>query len=237
MPPNNIRLLLIIDLAICAAFILNFALGGPFLRFFDLDGEGNLPSWYSSSKLLLIAILLAALTYSTFSWESKSSWILAFLAAAFLFLSADKGAQIHEWINFQSDALLPDGTRVGTPFAKSGIWMFTVGLPAAAVIFGALYRFRAQLRQTPRVFMLYILGFAVFFAGAVGVEMLATMARDAGPGWYTVQVTAEEFMEMTGATLLLWAAVELARGYGFHTASRVDEQNSDAPRRSGQTAS
>jgi hypothetical protein len=103
----------------------NFTIGRPIHELnvlLDLDGERNLPTWYSSIKLFAIAACLGLLAWIERS--SKGSLLFAALALVFLGFSADEIIQAHEALGERLDDLLPGGDRRNTVFVETGIWMF-----------------------------------------------------------------------------------------------------------------
>ncbi len=89
--------------------IVSAAVAGQTSRFFlghdyvfglvpltHLDGEASIPSWYSSSALLLCAIVLAMVASVKRSREDPDARYWVGLAVLFTYLSLDEGAGIHE---------------------------------------------------------------------------------------------------------------------------------------------
>jgi hypothetical protein len=64
----------------------------------DLDGEGNLPAWFSSFQLTLIAIGFWTLAARFRETERPSRHFLSTCAGFFLLLSIDESALLHERI-------------------------------------------------------------------------------------------------------------------------------------------
>jgi len=62
-----------------------------------------------------------------------------------------------------------------------------------------------------RVLVLMILGVSIGLTGGMVVETLGYKFLDSNGIWYRVEVTAEEFMEMMGASFILLAALQLRR--------------------------
>ena len=77
----------------------NYVLGElreSFVRLFTLEGETNVPAWYSSSMLLLCSLLLVIIGVAKQHLGDRytAHWIL--MAVIFLYLSLDEAAQLHE---------------------------------------------------------------------------------------------------------------------------------------------
>ena len=67
-----------------------------FVRLFSVDGEGNIPTWYSSVTLLFSSALLAVIAVSTKHSGGRYFYHWGALALIFFYLSVDEGVQIHE---------------------------------------------------------------------------------------------------------------------------------------------
>ena len=134
--PIPILALLAIDIGFGVAYLLIYVAAQPtFLTpLLNLDVESNLPTWYSSIQWFCVAGLLAIFAIRNFSFSQKRSWPLLALPVVFLGLSLDEVAMIHERIGIRSDAFLPGGSRANTLFIKTGIWMFLLGVPFAALV-------------------------------------------------------------------------------------------------------
>jgi hypothetical protein len=213
--PIPVRLLLLADVAMVALYLFNAALAHPYrrlTRLVDLDGEANLPTWYSSGQLLILGLLLGVFAVLMADRRETPSWPFLALAALCLVLSLDEIAQIHERLGNKSDVLLPGGSRKGSLVPLTGIWMFLLGPPFLLVVV-LLWRVLAPVLQgRKRVARLYLVGFVVYTGSVLGIELLANFVSPGGLA-SEVQVVCEELGEMLGLTLLIWATVELLASY------------------------
>lgn len=176
-------------------------------RLFDLDVEGNIPAWFSSLQLFMIGFLLILATRRD-SAPPPTSTFLILSGLVFIFLSMDEAAAIHEQIS----------TVIGRPDwlpsfrGKRGYW-----IPIYFVILGGLL---IAARQNLIVCWTHfrhettwmLVGMAVFLMGAAGLEALAYefLLQDfkpLNPAVYRVEVIGEEFLEMSGASLMLYAVL------------------------------
>lgn len=180
----------------------------------DLDGEANMPTWYASVQWFCVAGLLAIFSIRNFSFSQKRSWLLLALPLLFLGFSLDEVAMIHEEMGVQSDRVLPGGSRKNTPFIKTGIWMFLIGVPFAAFLAGLILSIRPYFRRTPGAFVKLCLGLAVTLVGAVGIETLANFTTP-GSAYAMLQVLTEEVFELLGSTIILWGSYELLAEHRF----------------------
>lgn len=205
------------DFALAVLYLTNFSVGQPSPKLtllVDLSGEANLPAWYSSMKLFLVAVLLAVFAYAKFDRHSLLSWTLLGWPLVFAALSFDETAEIHEWLGGKSDMLLPGGTRRGTIFHNTGIWLVLLGVPFTLFMIGLFACLRRYLRGRPEVAKIMITAMVVYIGSAVGIEMISNFVPTEGPA-YVIQVASEELGEMIGITLFVWGAFELLRSYGY----------------------
>lgn len=168
---------------------------------FDVDEEESVPTWFSSSILLLSTTYLAYVSYlkRRSSDPHASSWLC--LAYGFLFLSIDEVAGFHEALNSVMDA----------SWAIPGAFLAMILL----VVFAKFLR--ALPGPTGRGFVIAGL---VYVGGAVGVELatepylyndeLDTLA-------YNLWTVVEEGMEMGGIIYFLSAL----NGYVAHNLKPV----------------
>jgi hypothetical protein len=159
--------------------------GDPVARWtglFDLDGEANVPTWFSSILLLRCAMASARRG-------------LRPLAVVFVVLSLDEVAMMHE----RAAAALLEA-HVPWPWP----WVLGAAIVAglAVVLVPAL---RAMARPERRG---VVAAGAIYVGGALCVEIVAQRWAAAHGWWnagYVTLVTIEEGMEMTGAILFVRA--------------------------------
>lgn len=213
-----VKMFLIADIIIVLLYILNNLLGHPFqilTHLLDLDEEANLPAWYSSSQILFLGLLIGLFAFAMRDRRPSPLLPAGALSLICFALSLDETAQIHEWIGNQSDKLLADGSRKSSVFSHTGIWMFLLG-PLFLVVVSFLWRrLSPYLRDRERVVRLYWLGFCVYVTSAIGIEILANFVIP-NQADSVVQIVCEEFGEMLGITLLIWATLELLASYDIH---------------------
>ncbi len=191
----------------------NEALG----NLFDLDHEANLPTWYSSLKLLLAAAA-AMLCYlseapraAAEGLKRRSAWLV--VAALMLALSADEAAQIHETL---TDWLMSG--KAGANFRQafganeasdSMLWVVVFSplmvLAAAALLLFYLARFKSSplLIASGAVAILLLAGSA--FLETREATIASTEGFLSTEQWRTYRwyVGFEEMAEQIAVTLLL----------------------------------
>jgi hypothetical protein len=140
------------------------------------------------------------------------AWLLLALPLIFLAFSLDEVAQIHEAVGKCSDALFI-GDRAQSMFSRTGIWMFVIGLPFAALLVTLILLTRDFFSHAPGALVKAMIGIGILFVGAMGIELLRNwVAPDTA--FDVMQAFLEEFCEMTGSTIVLWGSYELLGGDG-----------------------
>ena len=193
-----------LTLAGVAAVLIPYYSGHEYLfglvRQFDLNGEANIPAWYSSFTLLLCSILIA--TIASVKKASRDQYALHWKAMAiiFLFLAIDEGAQIHETITLLMRK---------TTFNLSGFFYYTWVIPFGLFVFVfvlAYWRFLAHLPAKTR--WLFIGAGAIYVGGSLGIEMIEGFYRSLY--WqkdllFKMMLVTEELLEMVGIFIFIYA--------------------------------
>ena len=164
---------------------------------FDLNAEGNVPTWYSSAQLFVAALLAFACRSQGRSSGAGSSWAWSLVGVSLLYVSVDEVARLHEEIGYHlRDWLEFDGAL--------GYAAWVVPYGAAVLVLGVLLgRFWWRLPTTTRR------GFgwsaAVFFTGGFALELVEGVYDSwRGPdfGLRTIGL-AQESLEMFAVALLV----------------------------------
>jgi len=175
------------------------------LRFFDLDGESSLPTWYAVTLLSGSALLtgLIALVEHRRSTRFRRHWaLLALLITGF---SIDEGAKIHD---------SSTGTPLRDIIGTSGLLYYAWVIPALiSVLVVALMFAHFMLALPGRTRVLFTLAAFVFLSGAIGFEMVSGWYTDRHPDQtltYATLASIEEFFEMCGVILLIAGLLDYA---------------------------
>lgn len=153
---------------------------------FDLDSEATVPAWYSSALLLCVSLSAAILHLIQPHTASRPTIRLFWLvfAGAYLFLSLDEAARIHE--------ALEERLRVK--------WIYLYSpLALIFLIYCATYLTRIETR--PRVRRWILGGILVYGLGALAGEALLYFFYV--PSVEPLEVVVEESLEMIGTSMVL----------------------------------
>jgi hypothetical protein len=172
---------------------------------FYLDAEGNVPTWFSSSLMLVSAAILAAIgaRRRAAGLPQANHWTV--LGAGFVLMSIDEITQVHERI---AKYLLPFDGGFG-PAAFNFVYLGAVVTAAVGVAYVPFLR-----RLPPAARRGMLAAGALFVGGAVGVEVLgAWLLGTVGPAdpRYVVVAHLEEGLELAGVYLFartVWRVFE-----------------------------
>lgn len=167
--------------------------------FVDVTGERNLPAWWNSGLFLVAGALSLGVGLLRRRDGHRELLLWTGLAALLAAMSLDELTSIHE--------RLPGVYRrlFGENPLENYAWLM-LGIPiAVAVLVFVAWAIRSLPRDTRRLFGA---GFLVFFAGAIGMEVLTgALLPTVGIGSlpYVVLYHVEETLEFLGASLMVVA--------------------------------
>lgn len=160
---------------------------------FDLNREGNLPTWFSTVQLLLVALSVRTVGRGA---REAGEWALPWngLAVLFVYLSLDEATDLHFYW----------GVGLSAPESAADLYAWLVpGIVLSASV-GLAY-LRWVLSRAPRVRVHFIAAGAVYVLGAIGFEYVGSLVVDETffnlP--YLVASTIEEVLEMLGVLIML----------------------------------
>ena len=212
--PELVRVMFALDLVMGMLYFLSRRakdlIPKPLLNFFDLNGETNLPSWFSAGQLALIGVLIVAFAAAHLRRGARAAWSLVIAGTGFLFLSLDEVTSLHENVGYWLDRFQH---RRGTALHETGYWMVICAPVFLAFIVLLGLGARRYLRGRTRVVVKFAVGVAIFLAAAAGVEALSNFVAPHGAGARAL-VLLEEMGEMLGATTMLWGVCELIHSHG-----------------------
>jgi hypothetical protein len=176
-------------------FAPDFVLRDRFLATFNVDKEGNIPTLYSTLAILSCALLLRVIARIEREAGGRLSrhWML--MSIIFLGLAVDEFLFLHEEINPRLDL--------------SGFTQWSwVAVGIVFVLVFAFIFFQMIVQLPPPVRRLFILAGLIYLSGAivmetVGGHYVTAWRRDSMR--YVLCTAAEEFLEMTGIVVFIYA--------------------------------
>lgn len=196
------------ELLLIGAYFLDMLLGSPFWliqRLVDIDGEASFASWFSSIQLFLIGLMFFLWGWTRPPGPGPDRWFVMLGAVAFFFLSADEALFIHESL---TRALIKYDMLYRFK-GDHGMWIpFYIGVLVLLVVL-CQGQIRLFYKHHQHPFLLIASGAALFLLGAVGLEIAAYEFIPKDSPVLLAEVAAEEFLEMIGASIILYATMGL----------------------------
>lgn len=171
---------------------------------FDMNVENNVPTFFSAFILVASAVLLTVIASQSTAERYAGNW--KWLAVIFAFMAVDEDASLHE--------LLIEPVRNLLAVAGPLFFAWVIPYALAVLVIGVLYlKFVWSLPLRTRG--LFIGAGSLYLAGALGFESIG--------GWYfslhgeiedlpySLLVAAEEFLEMSGTILFIYALLDYLR--------------------------
>jgi hypothetical protein len=198
-------LLVLCELVLVATYLIHIALGSPtstLTRLFNIDGEASIPAWFSSTQLFVIGALFLLRSAFRRPQVDPPRWFIVLAGAAFVFLSMDEALYFHETIArvLRESEVMPPLTANGLP-----TWILlypAVGVPVLLLSLRSIMRMCSKHRAACAFIAL---GALTFVTGAAGFEVIAyEIVVPADGALYPLSVAVEEFLEMLGASLVLY---------------------------------
>jgi hypothetical protein len=150
---------------------------------FALNGEANVPAWYSAVLLFSACLAAAVVSLRSPTSASRACWLV--LAGTYAFLSLDEGACLHEFLE-------------KTMAAK---WAYFYA-PFAAV-FVAFCLWHLWRHACPRTRRWILTGLVASAAGGIGLELVSHAFDPLPDAVQLAEFAAEEGLEMVGTIMVL----------------------------------
>lgn len=207
-PKSTLQCLFLVILSLCIAslagqfciyFLPDFPSREILAGIFNVDFERNIPSIYSAGALLFCSLLLFMIAHAKKVAGEPHQIQWRALSIVFLYLSGDEFISLHE------NLMKPLRNTLKT----SGIFHFAWVIPGAIfVVICLLAFFRFLVTLPPKTRRLFIIAGTVFVSGALGMEMVdgyyASLYGEK-TFFYVVLTTIEEFFEMVGIAVFIYA--------------------------------
>jgi len=191
---------------------------GGVIPLFDLDDERNIPTWFSSTSLLLCAVCLGLVAAAKTRERDRYTWDWRILAMIFLCLSLDEAAGLHEL------TVKPLRSMLGA----DGMLLYTWVVLGAAflVLFMAAYlRFFRKLPPDTR--WLFAIAGTLCVGGALGMELVggyyASLYGHRNLMFATL-TTIEEVGEMAGVLIFIHALLSYISTYIGEVTIHIGDQ-------------
>jgi hypothetical protein len=176
----------------------NLTLTGPF----RLDEKITVPTWYSSSLMLICAVLLGLIAADKRSQGDRYANHWGFLSLLLLLLSVDEVSALHLRVDFVSRYVLQLGVL------RYGLYLL-IALALGAIV----WFYRKFWMHLPRPTQWQIGAVGLFYAASILIDK--TTKRLLGDGEYltgnlsilhkTITSTGDEFLELVGLVVLVYA--------------------------------
>ena len=199
------------EVVLVLIYLASRLLGSPFTIFFEtfnLDGEANVPAWFSSIQLFVIGIVFWLQSPRVPKSGVLAPAFLLLLGAGFIFLSLDEAAEIHETIS-QIIRVIDWVPRFKHDF---GSWILLYLLIPLIIFLITFRQFKAMWDVYRRQTFIMATGVGVFLLSAVGLEIISYQFLRDGTHvlLYVGEVAVEEFLEMFGASLILYGVLSFS---------------------------
>jgi hypothetical protein len=218
----------LINLAAQGARYLRYIWGDEgiprYLLIFDSGQEQSIPNWYSSFQLLLASILLATIAVAKKERGDRYTHYWSVLSIILLLMSIDEIADTHLLIGGAFGSLLrPLLTFMG--FDPSSLYYFWVVPLGLLVLIGLLAYLRFLASLPKNTALLLVTAGIIYVIGALGMEALSgqQILPYGREDWQNVtgipkiiegiMSSIEEFLEMLGILVLIYALLSYIRSY------------------------
>jgi hypothetical protein len=178
-----------------------------FTEEFDVNSEANITTYFSVTMAMLSAFLFFVIAYLKNAAKDRFRFQWAALGVFLLYISMDDASVIHE----KSSKYLKGLSSLGGWFEYK--WVF-IGI-TVIVIMGILF-FNFWLHLDNKYKALLLISAAIFFGGAVGVEILGgRFAYTFGSKnfSYVLFTTWEQGSQYAGLILLIYSLLHYIKSY------------------------
>ncbi len=194
------------------------------VRYFDFNGESNVPAFFSSVILLIAGGLLLLIHSQQKRWEEVTEttetnhWLI--LGLIFLFMAVDENVQLHEHV---ADFVRP---QLGNDLSGLLHWAWVVPYGILTLVVAA-YFMGFVLRLPPKTRNLIAISGVLFVTGALGLEFVeGYLYKRYGLDhlYNRIMYCLEELLEMSGVTLFIYALLDYLASYGTALIIAADDR-------------
>jgi hypothetical protein len=181
---------------------------GPLRPLTDLDGENSLSTWFSVTQLFVVgAVLMIAAVVNQRSYLLASRALVA-AGLVFIALSIDEEAQIHENLTYTAKHF---GAHQLPFVGQWNAWIVAYAALGLLATVLAAKHLMALWKHFRPVAVVGGAGALIYVIGAVGFEIASFPFRGsvATRNLQLLAQTIEEFLEMLGVSVILYAALTL----------------------------
>lgn len=179
--------------------------------FLSIDGEQNLPAFFSVLLILVATLLLAVIAVFKKAQGASYAFYWALLSLGFLFMAVDEATSIHEKLNGPMRRLLGD--------ERPAIFHFAWLLPGIVFVLAiGLLFLRFLLHLPAKTRLLFFMAASLYLGGAIVLELIGSYyAFTYGIRSWPLIVSGhiEESLEMAGVIVFIFALLQyMAEIYG-----------------------
>jgi len=174
---------------------------------FDVNAEANFPTFYSVSMAIAASFLLFVIAYLKSNVRDKYRFHWFALALLLLYISLDDASVIHE----KTSKYIKGFSDLGGWFEYK--WVI-VGLAVVLILGISFFRFWLHLDNKSKI--LFLVSGALFFGGAVGVEMIGghwAYSNGTKNFIYVLFTTLEQSLQYLGIATLVYTLMFYIRSY------------------------
>ncbi|MEK6787126.1 MAG: hypothetical protein AABY61_16750 [Nitrospirota bacterium] len=184
--------------------------GYGLVNLFYVDREGNIPTFFSASLLLLASLLLVLIAVLKKKSHDNHWPQWTILSLALLYMAVDEASGIHELLEGPGKRLL--GQRDGGDIFHFAWIIFGMAFAVAFVLSYLKFFFHLPSPTQRRFFA----AGTVFLSGALGVELLGSYyasLHGVQNFQYSMLAAIEESLEMTGVIIFINALLKYLIDY------------------------
>jgi hypothetical protein len=196
---------------------------GPARQLFNIDAEVSIPTWFSSIQLFVTGSMLFVASINNQWKQYVSSSFLKAGSLFFIFLSVDESAAIHEKITIIAKKL---GIHLILFKGDHGAWIAVYLIIAIVGVLMNARHFRNLWRYFRHENIIALIGAIMLVTGGIVFEIISYLflRSESMKLLYKVEVAFEEFFEMSGVSIILYAVLLLSIAISTTPSIAVSEE-------------